>query len=203
MFNLFKSSHRLLSTLATQKANEAGQVILYFWEPYPKAFLGLRNKPLFGRLSGGNTGHLSMQVNYSDNSQDYISVWPQPRTLNMPGIVDEIKPIINSGSLALDIKAESDKQPLVKSLPIDKNAEEVLKKHIAILHAEFKKDPEERAEWAITRNCATFIAEILYDSGIIPNKPTLITTPSSVYHMVDPLEQKAYLENYQRPSFKD
>lgn len=202
MFNLFQSSRRFLSTLATQKAHEVGQVILYCWEPYPKTFLGLRNKPLFGRLSGGNTGHLAMQINYSDGTQSYISIWPEIHEDNHEGGID-IKPIVNSKSLATDIAAEGNRKPMSKPILVDKTTEEILKKLTRELFDELNKEIEQREQWSFTRNCATFIAEILYKSGLIANKPTFIATPSAVYQMVDQLEQQAYLENYRRPSFKD
>ena len=204
----FFNTARLMSRSISHQLKETSsscKIILYFWEPYPNKVFGLRNKPLLGYFSGGDTGHISMEINYSNGTKTYISIWPKEIEEHVIGGEDRIviKPVNNSESLEDDIKLEKGRQPQQKIIEIDKNTEIKLKKATQKLENEFKKDFRERIRWSLTNNCATFISNLLYESGIIYFKQSVVSTPYYVFKMADEVEKAIYLERIKTPSYKD
>lgn len=191
----------LRRNLANTLAN--GEVTLYFWPPFPERVAGLSNKPLFGYMSGGATGHLAMGVQYSSGEQSYISILPGELPINADRPNDKpSEPIKCSASLDHDIEAEMNREPQKKTISISYETEPKLKKAIEKLKLELDKDPREREQWSLANNCATYVAKILYESGINHSPPVLIETPSSVFEITDPVEQAIYLENLHAFSHK-
>ena len=206
MLRFFKTS-RSLSNSVLHRSNEIltnGNIILYFWEPYPHTVLGLRNKPLFGRLSGGAAGHLSMKINYSNGEGFYVSIWAssfQDNSTNSQ--ITFIEPIVNAKNLEKDIEAEDGRKPKEKIIELNEGNENKLRVSIEKLKVELSKDPRTRAQWSAFNNCSTFIENILYEINIIHTKQYVISTPLHVFNMAEKFEQDIYLHNCKMPSYKD
>jgi hypothetical protein len=204
-FFRFARSFSTANTCRNQKLTPSGKVSLYFWEPYPGTIFGLRNKPMFGFFSGGDTGHISMGIDYSDGRKHYISIWPKEIQEHVQGhdsyIV--IKPINNSESLDEDIVLERGRSPKTKVINVDKHTEIKLEQATQKIINECNKDFRDRVQWSLTSNCATFISDILCKAGIIHTKQNVVSTPHYVFTMVDEVEQEIYLENIKKPSYKD
>lgn len=204
MFKFFKSARGLAAYLSTDSAvKPPGKVILYYWEPYPNKVFGMRNKPLFGHFSGGDTGHISMEVQYSNGTKFYLSVWPKEIIEHISGLDDRkvIKPVNNSDCLEDDIRSERGRIPTLKIIEIDAETESKIEALIGNLQEEFKKDFDKRPEWSLINNCATFVSGILYESGVIRRKQLLISTPKYVFDSADRHEQQIDLENDKTPSY--
>lgn len=206
MLRFFRTARNLSNyTASTIASNAMGKITLYYWEPYPDRILGLRNKPLLGHLSGGDAGHISMEIQYSNGKKSYLSVWPKEIEEHIQGQDNRIviKPANNSDSLEEDIETERGRIPLSKIIEINSDTEKKIKIAMKKLEDEFSKDPRERIQWSLTNNCATFISNVLYESGIISTKQILASTPHYVFHMADKAEQEIYLQNYKTPSYFD
>lgn len=208
MLSFFKTARFISNSVSHQskKLPLSGNIILYFWEPYPNRVFGLNNKPLLGYFSGGDTGHISMKINYANGDKSYISIWPNEiEETDVQGRDERIviKPISNTISLQNDIKTERGREPHEKIIEINEKIEERLRQSVEKLENELKKDPRERIRWSLTNNCATFIENILHESGIIHFKQHLISTPRYIFNIADKFEQEIYLKNYKSPSYKD
>lgn len=206
MLRFFRTARNISNYAGqTRSTHTTGKIILYYWEPYPDKIFGLRNKPLLGHLSGGNAGHISMEIQYSSGKKAYLSVWPKEMEEHIQGKDNcvVIKPVNNSNSLEKDIETEQGKLPLSKTIGIDLETEKKLETTMKKLDEEFNKDPRERLQWSLINNCATFVSNALYESGIISTKQLLATTPHYVFYMTDKAEQKMYWQNYKTASYFD
>lgn len=186
------------------ESRSGGEVTLHFWEPFPEKILGINNKPAFGRLSGGNTGHISLSVAYSDGKSAYVSIWPDEFIENISGRDKPIirEPIISSVSLEKDIEAENNRQPRSRTMPVSDVMEQRLKQAIEKLREELSRRPEDRREWTVRKNCAYFIDSLLQDCGLIHRQQSFIPTPRYVFEAFDPVEQAIALELDKTPNYK-
>ncbi len=68
--------------------------------------------------------------------------------------------------------------------------------------SELEVEVDQRSQWSLTENCATYVARLLYDGGVSVIKPDMMMTPRKVFYMMDEVEQKAHIENLKQPSSK-
>lgn len=200
---LKRTSCFLLNTAKNKVENSAkGSINLYFWKPYPETIVGISNKPLLAHSSGGLTGHISMGINYSNGENFHVSIFPLDYYEIHEGGLKLLRPIINSDSLEKDKAQEGNREPMVKNIEINADQEKKIIESCEKLSAELEKNPLQREQWSPINNCAHYVANILYEANVIYQKPFL-ATPEMILNLVDELEKAAYLENLNKPSFKD
>lgn len=216
MFRWFGAVRRQVASITTSvpsKADSASASVpvtrvpakatikLNFWPPHPKTLFGFLNKSLSGRLSGGHTGHISMQAKLSDGKEEYVSVWPGRHSDTVLGSPHVFEPIVLAENLEIDIKSEAGITPESKLIEISDAQEKMLISAINKLKEEVEKHPELREQWGLTNNCATYVGKMLYEIGVIQQKPGYLMTPRYVFYIVDTLEQEQHLKDANTPSW--
>ena len=197
--HFFSTASNLSHTSQQTGAIGKAYLSIYFWPPHPENIGGILSNPLLTRLLKKSAGHIAIAANFSDNTADYFSIWPQ--TAPAESVLKQYyQPVHQSKNLATDIHIEEGREPLVKKIVINAEQERLLQNAFQKFAHELSMDHAKRIRWSLINNCATYAAQLLHDGGLLVIKPDLMMTPRKVFHLIDDLEQKIYLEDLKRPS---